>query len=530
MARMRRLLCRRRLHPALLLLLVLLGGSAAPASACTSLLFGRAASADGGVLLARSDDGSDAISDTNNLVWHPARDGPAVWRSNMNGLQVELPSPGLGFWSAPLFLANRSSGSNTSNESVGINSAGVAMSATESFNNRREAVKADPYCKDAGLREDAPLSLVLPRATSSRHAAELLGGMLSKYGAGEAFGGVLMADAREAWHLELGSGHHWLARRVPDDAFFVTGNQGRFKVVDLSDTANVLHSPGLLQFAASAGLWDPASGRPFSFFDAFMTNNKGDQVYSQPRVRELQRLLNGTDSKGVGPGCEPEFLLPRQPLSVLDAMAVLRRHFDGSEHDGYTNRDPLEPWRPVAVLRASQGHVVRLRPPGSLPDALSATVYIAMAMPALSPFVPIYKGLPPEALPPALAFRAGREADSISLVWKARRLQALVIQDWPRLAPNVTAALQEFEWEVVTILQPTLESRYAALHAAGDAAGAAAELAAFTHRVVDAAWALLDSLARRAALALGFRSGLPPDGALAGALDWQSRVWFPPRE
>lgn len=54
-------------------------------------------------------------------------------------------------------------------------------------------------------------------------------------------------------------------------------------------------------------------------------------------------------------------------------------------------RNPLEPWRPVAVLRASQGHVVRLRPPGSLPDALSATIYIAMAMPALSPFVPIYK-------------------------------------------------------------------------------------------------------------------------------------------
>lgn len=55
---------------------------------------------------------------------------------------------------------------------------------------------ADPYCADTGLREDAPLSLVLPQATSSRHAAELLGSLLSRHGAGEAFGGVLMADAR----------------------------------------------------------------------------------------------------------------------------------------------------------------------------------------------------------------------------------------------------------------------------------------------------------------------------------------------
>ena len=38
-----------------------------------------------------------------------------------------------------------------------------------------------------------------------------------------------------------------------------------------------------------------------------------------------------------------------------------------------------------------QGHVVQLRPPGDLPDALAATLYIAMAMPALSPFVPLYK-------------------------------------------------------------------------------------------------------------------------------------------
>lgn len=71
-----------------LALLALLGSGAAPTLACTSLLVGHAASDDGSILLARSDDGSDAISDTNNLVWHSPRAGPAVWRSNMNDLQV----------------------------------------------------------------------------------------------------------------------------------------------------------------------------------------------------------------------------------------------------------------------------------------------------------------------------------------------------------------------------------------------------------------------------------------------------------
>lgn len=80
------------------------------------------------------------------------------------------------------------------------------------------------------------------------------------------------------------------------------------------------------------------------------------------------------------------------------------------------------------------------------------------------------------------------------------------------------------------MLQPALERRYALLHAAGDAAGAAAELAAFTAGVVAGAVALLDRLALRAAAALGFADGLPPDADLAASLDWWSRVWFPPRD
>ncbi|KAI7842447.1 hypothetical protein COHA_004086 [Chlorella ohadii] len=249
--------------------------------------------------------------------------------------------------------------------------------------------------------------------------------------------------------------------------------------VNLSDAANVLHSPGLLSFAASAGLCRSTACDPFSWFDAFMSNNAGDQVYSTPRVRDLQRLLNGTRNRGVALGYE--------------------------------------------------GHVVQLRPPGSVPDALSATLYIAMAMPALSPFVPIYKGLPGDALPPALAFRAGRRPDNTSLVWKARRLQALVVQDWPRLVPPAQAAIYAFERHMVHRQQPAFERRYMELHRSGREAAAAAQLARFTKHVVAQACALLDRLAAEAAEALGFEDGLPPDDVLSSALDWQSRLWFPPR-
>ena len=53
----------------------------------------------------------------------------------------------------------------------------------------------------------------------------------------------------------------------------------------------------------------------------------------------------------------------------------------------------------------------------------------AMSTPKLSPFVPIYKGLPGDALPPELATVTPEgEPDAVSLFWRARKLQALVFQ------------------------------------------------------------------------------------------------------
>ncbi len=62
---------------------------------------------------------------------------------------------------------------------------------------------------------------------------------------------------------------------------------------DLSDSQNVLHSRGLEKFAIRAGLYNPAHGRPFSFFEAFMDHGAAQATYSHPRVRTLQRLLGG---------------------------------------------------------------------------------------------------------------------------------------------------------------------------------------------------------------------------------------------
>ena len=151
-------------------------------------------------------------------------------------------------------------------------------------------------------------------------------------------------------------------------------------------------------------------------------------------------------------------------------------------------------------------------PEEGLPDGLSAINYIAMTMPALAPFVPIYKGLPGDALPPEMT-NATSLPDALSLFWRARRLQALVMLDWPALAPGAQAAIRQWEADVEERQRPAMEARYQAALAAGDQAAADAELAEWTAEVAASAGDLLDGLAEAAAAQLGM-NGVPGDGEM----------------
>lgn len=112
-------------------------------------------------------------------------------------------------------------------------------------------------------------------------------------------------------------------------------------------------------------------------------------------------------------------------------LAVLSRRFDGP--------GPLKlPSLPSTTLPSLSPlplpAVTVLRPAGSVPDALSVIQYAALATPALSPFVPLYKGLPGDRLPRQLTYGTEEgQPNDVSLFWRCRRLQALVFQVGARL-------------------------------------------------------------------------------------------------
>ena len=69
-----------------------------------------------------------------------------------------------------------------------------------------------------GLGEEDMVTLVLPYAKSARDGVRILGDLLERYGTYEN-NGIAFSDVDEIWWLETIGGHHWIAKRVPDDAY-----------------------------------------------------------------------------------------------------------------------------------------------------------------------------------------------------------------------------------------------------------------------------------------------------------------------
>lgn len=117
----------------------------------------------------------------------------------------------------------------------GVNEAQVAMTAIGASAPNSRVLGADPLMVfkpgeegkpkiPGGIGERDILCIVLPYIRSTRVGAQRLGKLLEKYGTYET-NGFAFQDADEIWWLETIGGHHWIARRVPDDCYVPMPNQ-----------------------------------------------------------------------------------------------------------------------------------------------------------------------------------------------------------------------------------------------------------------------------------------------------------------
>ena len=350
---------------------------------CINIAIGREASTDNQIMVCRNEDGRghrwnrylayrSEPEYASPLVVHEG-----IWTLG-NGLGVPLPANGFAYSAMPDAQPHRAARCHL-HEGRGINENNVAVSTTNARRLNPQAMAADPLLAEAGVAEAVIPTLLLPQALSAHHGVELLGHYIERYGASEACGAIL-ADAFEAWYLEIGSAHHWIAVRIPADSYLVAAGTMRVHDVDL-DGAGVLHSRGLFEFVAEHRLLTDPDRRRFDFAAAFGVPGSPQDA---ERIWLTQKHLSSSRRQGPRQPRYPLFLKPDGRLCVTDVMTVLRGTSMWRVFEGGTGR-------PSAHDRTEASHIVCLN--ADMPTELRGLIWQTLGSPLGTPYLPLYHAM-----------------------------------------------------------------------------------------------------------------------------------------
>lgn len=153
---------------------------------------------------------------------------------------------------------------------------------------------------------------MIERAKTAREGVDIMGKLIEEHGYNQLSRNFLVADADEAWIVEVVYGRRYVARRVPDDEVTVYPNcliYNRLRPGDLA-SANIR-----------------AKGPDFDVIQNYQGHRTWKSLYNIHRCLELYRLAAGVT---IEPGKEYPFSVkPVHPVSTEDIKRGLCTHYEG---------------------------------------------------------------------------------------------------------------------------------------------------------------------------------------------------------
>ena len=362
---------------------------------CTTILIGKAASYDGATIIARDDDSGSGRYDPKRFVVVRPEDQPRRYRSVLSHVEIDLPDDPCRYTIAPNVLPNRGVLAE-----AGVNVHNVAMSATETIAVNERVLAADPLVE---------LRPAQGKPGDADYVPERPGGI------GEEDIIIAISDADEIWYVETIGGHHWIARRVPDDCYATIPNQLGIDEFDLDDAFGQrrehMCSADLIEFIERHHL-DMAMNRGPHHLDtraAFGTATTKDHIYNTPRAWYMQRYLNPSE--------------PERKVSIEDVDFLMSSHFEGTPYDPYGTLGTPESrhrYRPIGINRT--GHMVAMELRGDVPATHRAVMWVSFGSGPFNAVAPFYANVLDT---PAYLRDTPAEPSTDSYYWSIRMIAAM---------------------------------------------------------------------------------------------------------
>jgi dipeptidase len=378
-----------------------------------------------------------------------------------------------------------------------LNEHGLAIGET-TIGGRRELVNNEGMFMIEELER-----LVLERCRTARESIRLIGELVKQYGYGDFGECITIADGKEVWHFEimgagpLEKGAVWAAVRIPDDHVGISANIPRIAEIDVKNPDRYMASENVFKVAEDMGWWDPKSGKPFKFWEAY----GGRKPFSTREYFVLSTLAPSLKLT-MDMAELPFSVKPEKKLSVRDVMAIYRDPYAGTDLDITKNllvpqrsqprpkggeaqaaqpvapamgpspiasawmpRDVItllntikpgtvQPARTIPISACAYATVLQVR--GWLPPSVGAICWFAFDNPAMSARIPIFAGA--TELPPSFEICAQHRFRLDSAAWAFRRANRLATLKWGVTKKTIDATIAEFEDKAFADL-PMLEKK-----------------------------------------------------------------------
>ncbi|MGZ3434199.1 MAG: dipeptidase [Isosphaeraceae bacterium] len=460
---------------------------------CTSIEVGRLATVDGSVITCHTCDGP--YRTWLNIVPHQKWPDKAMNKIYSGKMHTETPGDLQGLLQTGEIPQVPETYQFLNTAYPCLNEHGLAIGET-TIGGRQELVNSE----GAFMIEEVE-RIMLERAKTAREAIKLAAELVKQYGYGDYGECITIADGKEVWHYEifgagpLQKGAVWAAVRIPDDHVGISANIPRIAEINLKDPDSYMASDNVFQVAQDMGWWDPKSGKPFKFWEAY----SGRKPFSTREYFVLSTLAPSLKLTMDMPEL-PFTVKAEKKLSVRDILRIYRDPYAGTDLDMTKNllvpkqqgrRDqaaqsaqPSTPemvtspiasaWMPREVIRlinalkpgtitmprtipisgCSYATVIQVR--GWLPPSVGAICWFAFDNPAMSARIPIFAGA--TELPPGFEVCGQHRFRLDSADWAFRRANRLATLRWGATKAQVEGTIAEFEEKAFADL-PMLEKK-----------------------------------------------------------------------
>ena len=439
-----------------------------PADACTNILVTKSASADGSVIITYACDGRfHPRLRRNAAVDHEVESDLEIkdWSGKVRGVIPQVPHT-----YAVVGLMNEHQ-----------------LAISETTTTGREELQ-NP---DGLIHYWTLMQLALERAKTAREAIEVMTSLVAEFGYRSTAESFSIADPNEVWLMEMigtgpsGDGAVWVARRIPEGYISAYANGPRIRTFPRDDPENCLYSDNVVSFATEKGYYDPSSGEPFSFADAYDAPTVQSRRYTASRVWSIFKRvapsaeLDPAYHRGVADAEPyPLWIKPEKKLSVADIMALMRDHYEGTAYDmtrgidagpyGSPNRWRPMSWevdgtkysweRPISTQQTGFSFVSQSR--SWLPDPIGGVYWYGLDDTYTSCYVPLYAGI--SRVPHS--FTVGRiDKFSWDSAWWVFNFVANIANlKYSYMVEDILAVQQELEGRFLA-MQPVVEETALAL-------------------------------------------------------------------